>query len=77
MLWIEFDQLKSFKAGRSDESKENENEEMPSFEDVEYKDLECPECGEDFKTDIGLKVHRKVNHPDEFEENPEPNSDED
>lgn len=63
ILWIEYDE---FRTQRSMESGEEEDE-MPEFEDVEYKDLECPECGEDFKTDIGLKVHRKVNHPDSYE----------
>ena len=64
LLYIEIDELFS-----NDIDLSNDDEgEMPAFEDVEYKDLECPECGEHFKTDIGLKVHRKVNHPEEFEE---------
>lgn len=85
LLWIEYDEYKTEKTLETEEEPEEsereetrdiEEEEMPSFEDVEYKDLECPECGEDFKTEIGLKVHRKVNHPEEYKKNPEPFSEE-
>ena len=86
LFWIEYDELRASgvrsheneelteEKESEDSIEEMEEDELPSFEDVEYKDLECPECGEDFKTDIGLKVHRKVNHPDEYEKNPEPAS---
>ncbi|MFB6088852.1 MAG: hypothetical protein ABEK36_03690 [Candidatus Aenigmatarchaeota archaeon] len=75
LLWIEYDEWKSAHSTDKTDRKNIEDvgkDEMPAFEDVEYKDLKCPECGEDFKTDIGLRVHRKVNHPDEFKKNPDP-----
>ncbi|GEM_PF-3674793 len=67
LLWIELDEFRTKRSGEDDVDYGDDDDSL-DFEDVEYKDLNCPECGEDFKTEIGLKVHRKVNHPDSFEE---------